>query len=126
MLPFSVPLHNFLELVSFVADLKHQREVWIDKKQGVSSLISLGELYNQFFDDVDLDGFIDFELEGAPLTQRQKIAIRVFRDALDAFHAAPGRGRKEKTEDDVLRDPEWNKLVGLAQQTLKLFGGESR
>lgn len=122
MIPFDVRLTNFLDSVCFIADKTRQREIWVEGNTKVSSVISLGELYAQFFDDNDIDNFIADELDTACLTAEQKDAIRSFRDALNSFSKAPGKAANQLSDADVIDDPEWGTLVRLAQLTLTLFG----
>jgi len=122
VIPFNVRLANFLDSVSFVADKGRQRAMWVEGNTKVSSVISLGELYAQFFDDNDIDNFIADELDAAPLTNEQKDAIRSIRDALNGFSKAPGKTANQVNDADVIDDPEWGNLIRLAQATLILFG----
>lgn len=115
-------LENFLGDVSFVADKEQQRAMWFAHSEGVSSVISLDELYCQFFDDNDLDNFISEELDKSPLTIEQRIAIRSFRDALNRFSDAREKFPLPISDADVIDDPQWNELVTLAQSTLTVFG----
>jgi hypothetical protein len=46
--------------------------MWVERSEKISSVISLGELYAQFFDDNDIDNFIADEIDKSPLTQEQK------------------------------------------------------
>jgi len=96
--------------------------MWVAGTQGVSSVISLGELYAQFFDDNDIDNFIEDELDVSPLAIEQRHAIRSFRDALNGFSKAPGKLSQPMSDADVIDDQEWNELVRLAQSTLTTFG----
>jgi len=125
MISFDVRISNFLGTLSFMADINCQRLMWKDKVLGISSIISLGELYAQFFDDNDLDNFIDDELDTSPLTEEQRDGIRAVRDALNGFSKAPSKEREPVNDAALLLDPEWNQLVLLAQTVLKLFGPES-
>jgi hypothetical protein len=122
VIPLDVRLANFLDSVSFVADTDRQRAMWVTGTRGVSSVISLGELYSQFFDDNDIDNFIADELDTSPLSGEQKKAIRVFRDALNDFSKGPGKMPKAISDAEVIDDPEWGCLVRLAEVTLTTFG----
>ena len=119
MIPLDVRIANFLDSVAFVADKKQQYAMWVKHDQSVSSVISLGELYAQFFDDNDIDNFVEYELDLSKLTSEQKQAIRSFRNALNAFSKAPGKVTHPLSDADVIDDPEWNELVKLAQYTLE-------
>ena len=121
MIPFDVRLANFLDTVSFIADTKRQRAVWVERGQGVSSVISLGELYAQFFDDNDIDNFIADDLDRSALTVEQRISIRRFRDALNKFSKAPGVSFQAVREEELVDDLEWSELVALAKSTLGMF-----
>jgi hypothetical protein len=120
MIAFDVRIQNFLDSLSFMADINRQRAMWESKALKTSSVISLGELYAQFFDDNDLDSFIEKELDTSPLTVEQRGGIRAIRDALNGFSNAPSRSQVPN-DAALLYDPEWNKLVALAQSVLKLF-----
>jgi hypothetical protein len=126
VIPFDIRLANFLDSVSFVADKTRQRAMWVEGNTKVSSVISLGELYAQFFDDNDIDNFIADDLDAAPLTNEQKNAIRSIRDALNDFSKAPGKTANQVRDADVIDDPEWGNLIGLAQATLTFFGKQKR
>lgn len=121
MIPFDVRIENFLESVSFIADENRQRAMWIDGDPGRSFMISLGEIYAQFFDDNDIDNFISHELDASPLTPSQRVAIRSFRDSLNDFEGAPGRHEGPTSDAELLMNPEWNKIVSLAKATLSEF-----
>jgi hypothetical protein len=114
-------LENFLGIVSFVADKKQQYAMWVKHSQGVSSVISLNELYCQFFDDNDIDNFIEDELNTSPLTSVQRDAIRSFRDALNSFSKTLEKMPQPMSDAGVIENPEWNELVKLAQFTLTVF-----
>lgn len=122
VISFDVRLANFLDSVSFIADKTRQRAMWVEGNTKVSSVISLGELYAQFFDDNDIDNFIADDLETAPLTNEQKDAIRSIRDALNDFSKAPGKTAHQLSDAYVIDDPEWANLTKLAQVTLTFFG----
>jgi hypothetical protein len=121
VIPFDVRLANFLDSVSFIADEELQRAVWVSGRQGVSSVITLGELYAQFFDDNDLDNFIADDLDTSPLSGEQKKAIRQLRDALNDFSKAPGKMPNAMSDAELVDDPEWKRLVRLARATLTVF-----
>lgn len=46
--------------------------MWVDRSEKISSVVLLGELYAQFFDDNDIDNFIVDEIDKSLLTQEQK------------------------------------------------------
>lgn len=122
MISLDVRLKNFLDSVSIVADEKRQHEMWIERCPPEGSfMISLGELYAQFFDDNDIDSFIAEELDRAPLRADQRLAIRSFRDALNSFSKAPGKSESFKNDADLIKDPEWKQLTVLAKVTLGAF-----
>lgn len=125
MIPFDVRLANFLDTVSFIADKERQRRVWVDRTPGLSSVITLGELYSQFFDDNEIDDFIDREMASSPLTTSQRRAIREFRDALDSFSGAPSKSAPFTDYAKLLNDPEWNRLIELATATKSQFAPPS-
>lgn len=120
MIPLEIRIQNFLDSVSFIADERRQRAMWIEGDPGKSFKISLGELYAQFFDDNDIDNFINDELDASPLPLEQRKAIRAFRDALNRFGKAPGK-RNAGNDSELIGDPEWNELVDLAKSTLVTF-----
>ncbi len=121
MIPLDVRLKNFLDSVSFFADKRRQHAMWVEGDPGESFMISLGELYAQFFDDNDIDNFIADELDATPWTPEQREAVRSFRDALNNFSKAPGRPENSTKEADLVNDPEWNRVVALAKSTLAKF-----
>lgn len=121
MISLKTRLDNFIGVVSFVADKDQQALVWVKKVNNISSIYCLAELYNQFFNDNQIDDFIDNEMENAPLSEAQRIAIRRFRDALNAFNVAPGK-LLEKSGSDLIDDLDWNEIVKLAISTKQLFG----
>jgi hypothetical protein len=90
--------------------------------QGVSSVISLDELYCQCFDDNDLDNFIEEVLDTSPLTAEQRLAIRSFRDALNNFSEAREEIPQPMSDANVIDDPNWKELVNVAKSTLSVFG----
>lgn len=122
MISFEVRLANFLDSVSFIASKTRQHAAWVDRNEEISSVISLGELYAQFFDDNDIDNFIAEDMDAAPLTAEQKNAIRSIRDALNNFGGAPGKNLSSSSDVNVINDPEWGRLVRLSQEALILFG----
>ena len=119
MIPLEVRVKNFLDSVSFFADKKQQHAMWVDGDPGDSFLMSLNEVYCQFFDDNDIDNFIADELDTAPLTSEQRHGIRLFRDALNKFSVVREKFSQPIRDADLITDPEWNELVVLAQSTLR-------
>ncbi|MBU1361904.1 MAG: hypothetical protein KKC79_11490 [Gammaproteobacteria bacterium] len=122
MIPLQIRLKNFLDSVSIVADERRQRSMWVERRLPDGSfMISLGELYAQFFDDNDIDNFIADELDVAPLDPKQRSAIRSFRDALNSFSKAPGKSESFETDAELIEDAEWKQLTMLAKTTLDAF-----
>jgi hypothetical protein len=113
-------LANFLDSLAFFADIKRQQATWTGQHGAISSFISLGEAYAQFFDDNDIDNFIAEELDTSTLHPEQKKAIRVFRDALNSFSKAPG-SENQVPDCELVNDSEWGNLVTLAKSTLLNF-----
>jgi hypothetical protein len=121
MITLDTRITNFLGSVAFLADKKRQTAMWRDHASNLSSVISMGELYAQFFDDNDIDNFIRDELDSAPLTELQRRSIRAVRDALNEFSKAPGTPNHPIDDADLIDDPEWTEIVRLAQTTLGTF-----
>ena len=119
MIPLDVRLANFLGTVAFVADKEIQRAVWIDKVPGITSIISIGELYCQFFDDNDMDGFIKDEMDESPLSTAQKSAIVQFSGALGVVEKLPSYA--DGDDGQTIESREWNALVKCAKGTLVTF-----
>ena len=119
MIPLDVRLNNFVGAVAFAADEEMQRSVWIAKVPGLTSIISIGEFYCQFFDDNDMDGFIEDEMTSAPLSDAQKDAILQFRAALEPIE----RLQSYRDDDDrqTLESSEWKALIQCAKRTLPFF-----
>lgn len=123
MISFETRIGNFLNSVSFVADKELQRRVWDEGESGITSIISIGELYSQFFDDNEIDDFINNEMKTSSLSKEQRDAIRKFRDALDEFSGAPWKQTSAAMNCNLSECREWNSLIELARSTLKLFPG---
>ena len=123
MIPFEVRLSNFLGAVAFAADEKQQRAVWVDGVLGLTSIISIGEFYCQFFDDNDMDDFIANELSGSPLSAPQKTAVIEFRAALNRIETL--QSYQEDDDRQTLETPEWRSLVQCAKRTLSVFVHEA-
>lgn len=121
MISIEIRIKNFLDSVALVADEQKQVNMWVDGKAVDSFVVSLGELYAQFFDDNDIDNFIANELDGASLSSGQCAAIRAFRDAMNAFSKAPGKPANFADDAFLLSDPEWKKLVEIAKSTIAEF-----
>ena len=121
MIPFDIRMANFLGSTAFIADKKLQHAMWAERNKKISSIISLGELYAQFFDDNDIDNFIIDELDKSLLTKEQKEAIKVIRDDLNNFTKAPNRKTYQASDAELIDDPEWGQIVLLAQSTLNIF-----
>jgi len=119
MIPLDVRLNNFICAVAFAADEEMQRSVWIDKVSGLTSIISVGEFYCQFFDDNDMDGFIEKEITSAPLSSAQRVAILQFRAALKPIEKL--QSYRDSDDRQTLESPEWKALIQCAKSTLPLF-----
>ena len=119
MIPFDVRLSNFLGAVAFAADEGRQRAVWVEKERGITSIVSVGEFYCQFFDDNDMDGFIQDELEVAPLNNAQKNAILEFRATLAAVEQL--ESYRDNDDAKTLGSPEWKAVVSCAKRALAIF-----
>lgn len=120
MIPLNIRIANFLDSVSFVADKNAQYSMWGGGDRSISSVISLGELYAQFFDDNNIDDFIEKDLFSSLLDEKEKEAIVFFRDKLRDFSKAPGKN--EINDAEIIEDSEWNDLIDIAKSTLKIFG----
>jgi hypothetical protein len=119
MIPFDVRLNNFVEAVAFVADEEMQRLAWIDKVTGLTSIISVREFYCQFFDDNDMDGFIEDEMDSTSLSDSQKNAILQFRAALSLVEKL--QSYRDGDDRETIESAEWKTLVQCARRTLALF-----
>jgi hypothetical protein len=119
MIPLDVRLNNFVGALEFAADEEMQRSVWIDKVSGLTSIISVGEFYCQFFDDNDMAEFVKNEMIDAPLSDVQKNAILQFCAALEPVEKL----QSYRDDDDcrILESPEWKAVVQCARRTLPLF-----
>lgn len=119
MIPIDVRLNNFVGAVAFAADERMQRSVWINKVAGLTSIISIGEFYCQFFDDNDMDGFIKNELTNAPLSDKQRDAVLQFRAALEPIRKL--QSYRDNDDKRTLESQEWKALIQCARRTLPLF-----
>ncbi|WP_157084929.1 hypothetical protein [Hydrogenophaga palleronii] len=122
MITLDTRISNFLSSVAFFTDLDVQRAVWVDGAKGVTSVICPSELYCQFFDDNDIDDFIDNEMSTAAITDSQKMAIRTFRDKLNEFDIAFDDPMNPKTDAELIETKEWADIRKLAELTLEKFG----
>jgi len=119
VIPLDVRLRNFVGAVAFASDEAKQRLVWVDKARGLTSIVSVGEFYCQFFDDNDMEGFIKEELNSAPLTQAQREAILALRAALEPVtHLASYR---DNNDQRTLESAEWNAVIQCAKHALSVF-----
>jgi len=121
MIPLDVRLNNFIGAVAFAADEELQRTVWFDKKPSLTSITSIGEFFCQFFDDNDMDGFINDELASAPISQERKAAILDFRAALGPIEQL--QSYRDEDDQKTAQTQEWKALVNCARLTLRRFTG---
>ena len=119
MIPLEVRVHNFVGAVQFAADEEMQRSVWIDKAAGVTSIISVGEFFCQFFDDNEMDRFITDEIADAQLSHAQKEAILNFCVSLKPVEQL--QSYRDSDDLKTLASPEWSAVVQCAKRTLPLF-----
>jgi hypothetical protein len=119
MYPLDTRVRNFIGLLEFAADVSLQRDAWLHRAPGLTSVIDPGEMFCQFFDDTGLDQFIDEELASAPLSPEQKCAFLDVRAALAIVESSPFYVGKDV--EALLRTPEWRALVEIATASLAPF-----
>jgi hypothetical protein len=119
MIPLDVRLSNFKDALEFAADEERQRAVWIDKVSGLTSIISVGEFYCQFFDDNDMAHFVKNEMIDAPLSDAKKNAILQFCAVLKPVEEL--ESYRDDDDPRTLESPEWKAVIQCAKRTLPIF-----
>lgn len=102
---------DLLSVIRDLADESYQERVWV-RGEG-PEVDSLTETICRFFDDYDVDGFLEASARGSILSSDQRESLAKLRDALDAFL------KQEKADTAAaIRRPKWREIQGLAAEAL--------
>lgn len=103
---------NLVAVIRDLADPGYQERVWV--RGAGPEVDSMSETICRFFDDYDVDGFLEASARGAILSSDQQASLTMLRDALNAFQ------RQGRTDDRrAIRQPKWRKIQGLASDALR-------
>jgi hypothetical protein len=100
---------NLVSVIRDLADESYQERVWV--RGAGPEVDSMAEAICRFFDDYDVNGFLD---AGSNLSSKQRQSLMTLRDALDAF-------LKQGKADDrrAIRQPKWHEIQDLAAEALR-------
>lgn len=120
MIELQIRLEYIGWISKFILDQEAIHSVWIGKKKGVTSVTDFDELYEQLFDDLDIE-----ELERDP---SQLLSVDVLsRNEILNFLSAVRDVNKEIESDPLLRNPSklliseaWKKFKAACEKALRI------
>lgn len=117
MIPDEIWLRYIYELSGFIVDEPTLRSVWIDRKSGITSVVSFDELFEQLFDDLDSDHKIK-ELDRIFINDAEKgNAIREFLSAVIQVDEDIQRNPSLGNPESLLASNSWKRLRNVSQNT---------
>ena len=111
--------NNLIDDIQNISDLDYQQRSWVEGS--IPNVVdSWEETMCMFFDDRDIDNFLNDIDPGFGLTQYQINMLRWLRDKADYYCSVTPKYMNPR---DVIADPRWHEVVACAQETLKAFEG---
>lgn len=104
--------NDLLELSS--KDL--QISYWLVGEQGKIS--GYTELMCRLFDDDDFDLFVEKDVVDLKVSNEFVQELRLLRDQLNSY------SEETKTREEIINDPEWQKIVRQARNVISLWNNE--
>ena len=107
-----IVIENIYHKIREASSLELQKKMWLNKNNDTGMISSYTELMCGLFDDNDFDSFIDSEATKVGLSSTAISELDKLRNFLNNYH-------EKKSDEEILNDPEWLKIVNQAKIVLE-------
>jgi uncharacterized protein Smg (DUF494 family) len=107
----------YLDLIE-LSDIKKQKKYWLNINNKSEKISSYIELMCRLFDDNCFDNFIDVEAQKAGFSDRIIKELNQLRKLLNMY-------QEKASDEEIIKDKDWNKIVIQALSVIKLWNEES-
>jgi hypothetical protein len=109
---------NIYRLIAELANLSLQRKLWLNENNDTGLISSYSELMCSLFDDFNFDDFVDNEAVKIGLSKSLIYELSKLRELLNSCD-------EKGTDEDIISDPEWRKVVEQAKIIIKEWNRSS-
>ncbi len=95
-----------------LSDLSLQRKLWLNENNDTGLISSYIEVMCSLFDDFQFDVFIDKTAFEIGLSEDVILELNNLRTLLNAYN-------EKESDEDIINDPEWKKVVEQAEIVIK-------
>jgi hypothetical protein len=108
---------HIYRLIGELADISLQRKLWLNENNDTGLMSSYSELMCSLFDDLGFDGFIDDEATKIGLSKGLIFKLSGLRASLNSYD-------EKDTDEGIISDPEWRKVVEQAKAVIEEWNKE--
>jgi len=110
-------INNIINDLRLLSDVKLQKENWVEKLENtdVSKSHSYSKTVRDFFDDHLIDEFLKVAKKDFRLSDQFINSLSELRNQFLSFVQSSA----EKSDAEIIEDPQWQKVVTLAKQCLR-------
>ncbi len=101
-----------------LSDLCLQRKLWLNKNNDTGFISSYTELINSLFDDFNFDDFIDNSAIEVGFSSTTVLELGNLRELINNY-------KEKESDEEIIKDPEWEKIVRQAKIVLKEWNKRS-
>ena len=105
-------IENTYNKIIELSDLSLQRKIWLNENNDTGLISSFAELMCSLFDDFNFDDFIDNRASKMNLSDSAIFELNKLRELLNIYD-------EKDSDEDIINDPEWQKIVNQAKLVLK-------
>lgn len=95
-----------------LSDLRIQRKLWLNENNDSGLISSYVELMCSLFDDFNFDDFVDKTPYEIKLSSTTISALKKLRELLNSY-------QEKESDEEIINDPAWQKVVEQAQITIE-------
>ncbi len=100
-----------------LADLHLQRKLWLNEKNDTGLISSYTELMCSLFDDYSFDDFVEVNALKIGLSKSLIFELSKLRELLNKYD-------ERKSDEEIINDTEWGKIVEQAKIVIKAWDRE--
>ncbi len=105
-------IENIYRMIVELANLSLQRKMWLNEDNDTGLISSYTELMCSLFDEFSFDDFIDNRVSEISLSNSAIFELNKLRNLLNNY-------KDKETDEEILSDPEWKKIVEQAKIVIK-------
>lgn len=105
-------IENIYRMIVELANLSLQRKMWLNEDNDTGLISSYTEFMCSLFDEFSFDDFIDNRVSEISLSNSAIFELNKLRNLLNNY-------KDKETDEEILSDPEWKKIVEQAKIVIK-------